>query len=250
MKTSNRILIIFCICIFLVPVSLFMAYSTMIRKGQYKLVSNIMADHNSGTFKPASVVKVIADGRDVICNIRQSDTLTYDYATPDRSDSVQVQNIGDTLLVRYINRKEDNRRVEEYVNQVIVNLKMPGVSNMIIDQGQINLLSMDTVHSQKLIADVSGSGILNLGGYVVDETQSVPPPALKLDQLIFESNNGNLKLGKGVHVRELTLQVAGKSQINLANGVRIDQVNGSISDSTSIVASWEALKSFQSLIIK
>lgn len=252
MKTSNRILLIFFINIFLIPLCLFMGYSTLIRKGQYTLMENHGRGGHSGTIKAAHTVKLLASERELICNVTYADSFYYDYDAPMLSDSMAIYSVADTIFIKYTGKykKEDDAIWAPL--PIVVDLKLSQLSNLIIEQGRVNILSLDTSQAQTVVADVYGSGILNLGEGIVagNDNGKTVKQSFKLDQLSFHANNGQLQVSEGMQVRSLSLQVRGNSAIQLDPGSHIDEITGFISDSTKVNANWQTIKTFQSLTDK
>ena len=248
MKTSNRILLIFFINIFLIPLCLFIGFSAQIRGGKYTREENRIYQDvvKTGTLKPAHTVKLMASERLLVCNVEYGDSLYYRYDTPYSEDSLSIVVSGDTLFVNYVGTIPDDilRQGQQPLN---VKLFLPQVSSFIVENGLVNVLSMDTTKTQTVLAEVTGGGVFNIGGPAIvsgenRSNEKHQKRQLLIDQLSFTSHNGRLELADSVKLRSLKLQVTGNSTIQLNKGVEVKEVSGSISDSTKIEGNWDVIK--------
>lgn len=246
MNTSNKILAGFFIVVFLVPVFIFMSFNSKIKKGEYKVVKNERYENpnfRSGTFKPYKVVKLISPpGMVLHCKLEYADSLYYNYDNSGSTDSIRIYNINDTVFVQYI--KLQGTADASLMNELSVNMRLPSVESLIIDNAEVHLMSLDTSGNKNLSVVIEGNGLLNIG--VPDEDESDKSNSVqrlyKLNQLSVETNNAQLALGKNINVQQLQLHFNGSSVLTIDDGAVIEEIQGNLSDSSSVKANWKYVK--------
>ena len=248
MNTSNKILTGFLIVIFLVPVFILLSFNSRIRNGQFTVVKNEQsngADFRSGYFKPYKVVKLVAPpGRALKCNLQYSDSLYYSYNINNSQDSIRVYNLADTLFIQYISRKaeKDNTDVNSD-NELYVEIKLPSVEQLVVNNAEATISDMNASITKYMQVEVSGTGLLNLGA--VDENDNDTTEnkiSFTIDQLSVKSANGELALGKNVHIGQLMIQADGTSTVTIKDGATIDEIQGNLSDSSTVNATWKYVR--------
>ena len=248
MNTSNKILTGFLIVIFLVPVFILLSFNSKIKSGQFTVIKNeqsIGANFRSGNFKPYKVVKLVSPpGRALKCNLQYADSLYYSYNINNSQDSIRVYNLADTLFIQYITRKaeKDNKDVHSD-NELYVEIKLPSVEQLVVNNAEATISDMNTSITKYMQVEVCGTGLLNLG--VVDENANDATEnkiSFTIDQLSVKSANGTMALGKNVHIGQLMIQADGTSAITIKDGATIDEIQGNLSDSSTVNASWKYVK--------
>jgi hypothetical protein len=249
MNTSNKILTGFFLLVFLVPVFVLLSFRSKIRSGQFTVVKNeqfISENFRSGNFQPYKVIKLVSpEGKALKCNLQYSDSLYYSYNTNDSRDSVRVYNLGDTLFIQYINKiaEKDNTDVYSH-DQLYVEVKLPSIEQLVVNNAEANIYGVNTGAAKNMMVEVYGTGLLNLGEITDGDngTTNLSTDFYTIDQLSFKSANGQISLGKNVHVANLTIHTEGTSVINIKEGASIDNIQGSLSDSSTVNASWKYVK--------
>ena len=250
MNTSNKILAGFFTIVFLVPVFMLIGFSKKIKNGQFMVVKRESyedANFRSGSFNSYKVIKLIAPpGRALKCNFQYSDSMYYSY-NMGSGDSIMVYNMADTVFVQYINPKrtqDANSMTELYVD-----MKLPAIENLIVENAEATIISMDTSGNKNLSVEILGTGVLNIG--VPEENKNDNDISLqtpyKLNQLSVKATHADLALGKNVNIRQLKLQGNGASVISIAEGAVIEEIQGNLSDSSSVKASWKYVKRLATL---
>ena len=248
MNTSNKILTGFLIVIFLFPVFILLSFDSKIRKGQFTVVKNeqyVSANFRSGNFKPYKVVKLLAPpGRALKCNLQYSDSLFYSYNINDSRDSISVYNLADTLFIQYISMttKKDNTDVNGD-NDLYVDVKLPTVEQLIVNNAVATISGINASVTKSMLVEVNGTGLLNLESMNEESDDTTERRfSYTIDQLSFKSVNGEMSLGKNVHIGQLMIQAEGSSTINIKEGAAIGDIQGSLSDSSTVNASWKYVK--------
>jgi hypothetical protein len=248
MKTSTRIIVIFFIIIFLIPVFMMMGFVSLVKKGEYTQEKSEASFQNGnfrqGTFKPFKVVKVKGSERfDMRCSFKTSSgsALRYNYTSPINRNMVDVFNSGDTLVIQVNEKLADEIRAEDEIAfrdlYFSVTVELPGVANLIVDHA--------TVHS----FGTAGPGFENLSAEVVNNGNLVLRDS-HLNTVNFKGNGGRLTVFKGMQVDQLNVETAGASGIELAPGSVVNNIQGTISDSTTLEANLNYIKKLGALGIK
>lgn len=257
MNTSNKILTGFFLLIFLVPVFVLLSFKSKIRSGQFTAVKNdqyISENFRSGNFQPYKVVKLVGPaGRALKCNLQYSDSLYYSYNMNDSRDSVRVYNLGDTLFIQYINKTATKDNTDVYSHdELYVEVKLPSVQQLVINNAEATISYMNTEVTNSMLVEVYGTGLLNLGSTNNNDDDdnnhlTESNGFYTINQLSLKSDNGEMSLGNNINVGQLTINAEGKSTINIKEGASIDNVQGNLSDSSTVNASWKYVKKLAGL---
>jgi hypothetical protein len=247
MNTSNKILTGFLIVIFLVPVFILLSFNSRIKNGQFTVVKNEQsngANFRNGNFKAYKVVKLVSPpGRALKCNLQYADSLYYSYNMNDSQDSIRVYNLADTLFIQYISKKAQKDNTDVYNdNELYVEVKLPSVEQLVINNAEAIISGMNASDTKNMLVEVYGTGLLNVGSIGEDDNDTTGKSPYTIDRLSFKSANGEMSLGKNVHVGQLMIQADGTSTINIKEGAAIDNIQGSLSDSSTVNASWKYVK--------
>jgi hypothetical protein len=248
MKTSNKILLGFLIVVFLVPVYVLMSFKSKIKNNEFKVVKGgpyNSSSFHSGTFKSYRVIKVVApEGTNMKTDLHFSDSLYYTYNNDGSRDSVRVYNQADTLFVEYTSvtaEKQDNNFYGS--NEIYTDIFLPSISHLIIKNAEVTIQPANSPTDSQVNIEVFGTGLINIGGDEesrIDNSQS--NAAYKLAGLSLQSMNGDIYLGKAVDIALLNLNTAGTTSVTIEEGAVIANIKGSLSDSSSVKASWKYLK--------
>lgn len=249
MKTSNKILLGLFIIVFLIPVFIIMSFRSMIKKGQFTVIKDqpYMNDNlRSGNLKPYKVIKLVApEGRMLKCNLKFSDSLYYRYYGNDGSgDSINIYNKADTLFVQYIKQSVKKGSDDDYNdNELQAELKLPSMEHIIMENAEATILSADTAKNNSMDIEVYGNGLFNMASTAenIDKRSETVSP-YKIGQLSVKSINGRIHLGKAAEIGQLNLAVNGNTSITIEDGATIGEMKGSLSDSSTVKASWKYVK--------
>lgn len=250
MKTSNKILAGFFIVVFLVPVFMLMSFNRQIKKGQFTVVKQEMyegADFRSGTFKPYKVIKIVGPaGRSMKCNLQYSDSLYYSYNNMDTQDSVMVYNAGDTVFIKYFS---PNATAQEN-STIHLNLKLPAIQNLVVENAEVTLDSPGAEANKDLAIEVNGTGLVNIGRTIDEndrEHQTVHEFPYQVNQLSLKMKEGEVVLGNKVNIGQLNLRLDGAAGLTINDGAAIGEMQGSLSEESSVKASWKYVKRLAAL---
>jgi len=248
MNTSNKILTGFLLVIFLVPVFVLLSFKSKIRSGQFTVVKNeqyISENFRSGNFKAYKVVKLVSPaGRALKCNLQYSDSLYYSYNVNDSRDSIRVYNLADTLFIQYINKtvQKDNTNVYSD-DELYVDVKLPSIEELVVNNAEVTISGVNTGVTKNMTVELYGTGFLKVGSSYVDvRNTSLGSTPYAIDQLLLRSANGEMSLGKNVHIGQMIIQAEGASVVNIEDGAEIDHIKGNLSDSSTVNASWKYVK--------
>lgn len=245
MKTSNKILTGFLVLIFLVPLLVLLSFKSKIRNGEFTTV-NSQAFHSpysrNGSFNPYKTVKVIGQaGNEFTVNIHRADTMSYNYHLYN-NDSVKVYNDGDILMIRLAGSPRESGDERDEIN---LDLKLPSLEHLIVENAEANVFFADSAKNME--AEIYGSGRLNFGDKRDNQGPSVAgKPAIRLPQLSIKSSGADLAIGQNLNVGLLKIETAGAATITIREGAVIDNIQGQLSDSSSVNANWKYVKKLQS----
>jgi hypothetical protein len=188
----------------------------------------------------------MASDRMLICNVEYGDSLYYSYDSPYAGDTLSVFVAHDTVYINY-KGNTPKKLFDQDPAPLRIKLRLPQVSNFIVENGRVNILSVDTTRVQTVSAEVNGGGVFNIGGPAISggdgqNKEKNRKMHLRLDQLKFIANNGRLELTDSVKLRSLQLQVSGTSMIQINYGVQVNEISGAVSDSTTINGTWDVIK--------
>jgi hypothetical protein len=240
MKTSNKILLAFIGCLFATPLLIAMDLHYKIKNKDFVVKTRNNTEFNrSGSFSHSRVIQIQSPEKGLLhCYLQPADQAAYSYTLSQYKDSVRIFNSNDTLYVKYVQNKDSLINVNNKTNE-------PD------DLRSVNVY-LDLLSFEKL--DVNGADI---------NIDSLPPAVDLLDiSMVFGSLvAGNIEDGKSLHIKEmhvkaadsdlqfgpkfsagtLKLNIYGLSELDLEKAT-IDEVSGSLSDSTKATASWKQLK--------
>ena len=250
MKTSNKILAGFFIVVFLVPVFMLMSFNSKIKKAQFTVVKHEIyegADFRSGNFKSYKVVKIVApSGRVMKCNLQYSDSLYYSYNKMETQDSIMVYNAGDTVFIKYIN---PNATTQEN-STIHLNLKLPAIQNLVVENAEVTFDSIGAEANKDIAIEIHGTGLVNIGRTIEEKNrdfETVHEFQYKVNQLSLKMKEGEIVLGSGADIGQLNLQVEGAAALTINDGATIGEMQGILSEKSSVKASWKYVKRLAAL---
>lgn len=248
MNTSNKILTGFLIVILLVPVFILLSFNSKIKSGQFTVVKNeqyMGADFRSGNFKPYKVVRLVApSGRALKCNLQYSDSLYYSYTMNDSRDSIRVYNLADTLFIQHISMATGKDNTGVYAdNYLSVDIKLPSIEQLIVNNAEATIQSKNFMGNKNWLVEINGTGILNVGEAAEDDKDTAENKvSFAIEQLSIMSTNGEVVFGSNVNIGQLILHAKGNSVVTIKEGAAFSDVQGSLSDSSTVNASWKYVK--------
>jgi hypothetical protein len=248
MMTSNKILIGFFTLVFLLPLFMFMTFKKQIKKGRFTEQSHNEFYGNKSHGKglaPYKAVKIISPINNVLsCVIRYTGKPGYSYSNFGQQDSVQVQAIGDTLLVKYLPAQlvKHGAAQSNSATEIFVTLTLPAVEYLLIDNAEVSIASTDTMAGKTLVADITNKGRLNIGTSSAPDEEPQKPatakPSYTTGHLSLTVHNATIAVKHQVHIEKLSISTTGQSTVNIKSDATIGTVEGRLSDETTVNASW------------
>jgi hypothetical protein len=168
----------------------------------------------------------------------------------DSRDSVRVYNLADTLFIQYFNKTAPKDNTDVYSHdELYVDIKLPSIEQLVVNNAEVTISNMNTEIAKSMLVEVYGTGLLNLGSTHNEDngTATENKDFYAIDHLSFKSANGEISLGKNVHISQLTIHTEGTSVVNIKEGAAIDNVQGNLSDSSTVNASWKYVKKLAAL---
>lgn len=172
MMTSNKILIGFCILVFLLPVFMFMSLKGKIKKGEF-VEQTVEEYYQMNNFKreldlskPIRVVKIISPVSKVLnCTIQYNENPGYSYSDFDETDSLRIIYIGDTLLVEYVVMQPDKEAVSKSNAHIVTDLKLSlsQLDYLFVNNAEVTMVDADTTTGKGVVVDVVNNGSVNFG---------------------------------------------------------------------------------------
>ncbi len=248
MKTSNKIISGFFIVVFLVPLFILLSFNSQVKKDQFTLVernNSSFQPTRKGSFAPFKVIKINAPSPVLTCTIRMADSLSYAYASIGQKDSIQIYNQVDTLFIQYINPEYkgsyDDYGASDATMRLHLKLSMPAIAQLIVNNAEVTMVAGT---DSPLLAEVYGAGKLNLGKAAGKEEIT---NSYRAGSVSIRAINGTVTVGDSATIRQLQLQTGGNTVVQINDNAAIDQVNGHLSDSTTVNGSWKIIKRLTAL---
>ena len=280
MKTSNRILLGFFTLVFATPIFLFMGFRNKINKGEFTVTRTLENNQKlyTGVIKPYKVVKVTGPEIPEVffCNIIPAALASLKYNNYGQydsmdSNSINLQQKGDTLLVKYVNAgRQGNGNItyqnyQEYMH-VNITLYLPVIQNIIVEGANVSIDSVSTAATAEIQIDLSKRAQLTLGrsgttttvnlteNHVHDRTDTITNHSFvnekstgQFNKLNIRGSNSQVSFGMHAWVKDLNLNMLGSSTVTVDDKSRIDQLTGFISDTASVKANWKNIRRLATL---
>lgn len=248
MKTSSKILTGFFIIVFLVPLAMFMSFKSKIKKGQYTLVRNDSFESinsRKGDLASFKVIKLVgAKGNNLKVNLSVANTPRYKYSVED-SDSLKIYYSADTVFIQSVSQAKKNQD-GYFRNNLHIDLSLPSLENIIVENADAFINSADSLAIQTVSVELKEKGLLRIGQSGENYPDN-PKSAIKIEQLSVKADGSKLFIGKNVSITKLKLHADGSSDITISDGATVNEVAGSLSDSSSVKANWKYLKQLTGL---
>ncbi|MEO7316256.1 MAG: hypothetical protein ABIW47_13795 [Ginsengibacter sp.] len=289
MKTSNKLLAAFFILVFAVPFLMLVGFKRAIKKQEFTIVPFDNQFTHKIEIKSYKFIKIVgpevpgypgwasAGGEHIFsCKIIPADSVSYSYFTgqPSAKDVLILEQIGDTLLVKYstVNAQSiDGDNTTYHFNPIQIDLFVPVLNNIIVENARVIIDSLKKNNQQDISFDLRNQANLQLGnlGYAQTnfgsgnmETDLNETKDSAFDSSYFRERSGKLlsvnikasdasfTVGPYAWINHLQLQINGRSKVNINNNSRIDQLNGFISDSSQVSADWKNIRRLAALTTK
>lgn len=249
MKTSSKILTGFFIIVFLVPVAMFMAFKRKIDKGQYTLVRNDSfqsMNSRKGDIASFKVIKLVgAKGNNLKVNLSVANKARYKYSV-DGGDSVKIYHSADTVFIQSVSEAKESQD-DHFQNDVWVDLSLPSLEGIVIDNAEAFINANDSSAINRVDIILNEKSLLSVGRQDENYSRNDSKAPLKIDQLAVKANGGRFFIGKNVSVSRLQLETNGSADVTISDGAMVNEVMGSLSDSSSVKANWKYLKQLTGL---
>lgn len=249
MKTSSKILTGFFIIVFLVPIAMVMAFKSKIKNGKYTLVRNDSfqsVNSRKGDLTSFKVIKLAGvKGNNLKVNLSEANTAHYKYSV-DGSDSVKVYHSADTVFIQSVGGAKNNQD-DYFQNEVWVDLSLPSLENIIVDDAEVFINANDSSAVNRVEIVLNEKSLLSIGRREENYSRNDSEAPIKIDQLAVKANGSRFFIGKNVSVSRLQLATNGSADVTISDEAMINEVTGSLSDSSSVKANWKYLKKLTGL---
>ncbi|WP_276502856.1 hypothetical protein [Terrimonas pollutisoli] len=248
MKTSSKILTGFFIIVFLVPIAMFMSFKSKIKKGQYTLVRNDSfqsINSRKGDIASFKVIKLVgAKGNNLKVNLSVANTACYKYSV-DGSDSVKIYHSADTVFIQSVGEAKESQD-DHFQNDVWVDLSLPSLEGIVVDNAEAFINANDSSAFNRVDIILNENSLLSIGRHE-NYSRNDSEASLKIDQLAVKANGSRFFIGKNVSVSRVQLETNGSADVTISDGAMVNEVMGSLSDSSSVKANWKYLKQLTGL---
>lgn len=259
MKTSNKILLAFLIIVFATPVFIFMSFRTKIKKGEFTVTETYNNKYShTGVVAPFKVVKVEGLGTPGVlsCHLIPADSSWYAYNNYSNTDSIKVEQQGDTLVLKYIDgdvQVNNGTVVRTEQIHLKIDLYAPVLNNIVVDGASVHLDTVNAFLAGEMHFDLRNNAHLSLGtnGQVittqVNGSTIIQNSSALFNKLIINASSSRVELGQFAKINDLHMQLQGTSTVSVHNNSQIDQLNGFLSDSSTVEANWKNVRRLAAL---
>jgi hypothetical protein len=264
MKTSNQLFIAFLLLVFATPLLLALNLKNKIKNQEY--VQLINAGNNSGdgnihgSFGSYKVLKLVSPVKGVFaCRLRPSKTASYDYRNylytgdpntypEDSKDKVRIYNSADTLYMEYIPHSSKSNQANNtnfWVN-IEVNANLPSFEKLEIKGATAIIDSLpDALQSMEITLLDGGQLKMGEGGskeeMVTPTEKTLTRISCKVADLAVHATGSEVSFGPYFLATHLQLNMSGASTLSVKEAI-INKVDGILSDSITVNASWKYLR--------
>lgn len=248
MKTSNKLLLGGLIVALLIPVFMFLSFKKSVEQQQgYHIIKDNDGFVVTKRLTRQPKVLKIKGTNSFLCNISFSSTASYQYFN--YNDSIQVQELGDTLLLSYGTspiRLENERRPISHFALTIS--KIPTIiaeeAAVVINEFNIDtnsVLDISLTREAKLSLGTSGQPEL-LTDTIIEKKNTYFKSRINyqtslFDKLRINAMSSDINIGPYAGIRSLDLTLKGDSRITIAPTASVRQLKGSLSDRSLFAAS-------------
>jgi hypothetical protein len=192
----------------------------------------------------------------LFCHLIPADSSWYaynNYSNVD-SDSIKVEQLGDTLVLKYIDAdvQVNNGTVRSEQIHLSIDLHAPAFNNIVVEGATVGIDSVNSTLSA-IHFDLRNNAHLSLGtnGQVkttqVNQTTVTEMSSALFNKLIINASSSRVELGQFAKINDLHMQLQGTSTVSVHNNSQIDQLNGFLSDSSTVEANWKNVRRLAAL---
>lgn len=238
MKTSNKLLIALVLLIFSVPLILMMGFKSAVKHNRYVVKSdNGYEVSESKEVKSFAAIKfngvIESNATRLTAFIRYGDKYSYlmrnyDPANPEegRTDSCRIRVVDDTLLIEYTPRLLDKVNETNYSYGIEIDITVPhsvpviaNATNISIDSSAAALGAMNFELS---------AGSLDIKS-LAKERKSQP---VVFQAIAVNAHHASINIDDQIKIKNLKVDLNGRSDINFRESTSIDTISGHISDAS------------------
>ena len=258
MKTSNKLLIAFLLVAFLSSFVLFFSFKKAIKENRFTYEN--YGQDNKETYKlaPYKYVKIISPSPDANlfkCNIFPSAEAKYMIPDYFPKKYFSANNQGDTLVLKYEIPLDKNGIQTNRLQGLSLDLYLPNMENLYVFGVGITIDSVDVSANPLINIWLSDNAGLTLGRggrrevfiATINNKNAAKLPTtedfygagvapIQLGSFNIQANNSKIYLGHYSSIKNLQINTANESEINIEAGTRIDTLRGSISAQTTLNA--------------
>lgn len=252
MKTSNKILLAFLILVFATPLFLLVSFRNKITKGEFTVLAPSNQYMHAGTLTPFKVVKIVGLGSPGVlsCHLIPADSSWYAYNNYNNTDSIKVEQQGDTLLLKYVDTDVQVNKGTVRSEQVHlrIDLHAPAINNVVVEGASVVIDSLNAAHNPEIYVSLHDQADLLLGtSSQVKKTTSAETSSALFNKVVIKASSSSIKLGQFAKINDLHLWLQGPSSVNIHNNSHIKQLDGYLSDSSTVEASWKNIRRLAAL---
>jgi hypothetical protein len=256
MKTSNKLLILLLVLLFLIPLMTVMGFKAAIKNNQY-VVKNTYGNNVSDfkDLRPFKVIKMDGDSRDKLlkCNIRYGDKYGYKFNNYDpqrleegRSDSCNVGLAGDTLVVSYGIRANEALKANNYYYGVEVEITIPETMPIVASAAMVNMDS-SAARFSSLNFSLTGNTLLNIVNANSRRAENADIHKAVFPKIVIDATSSQIDLNENSAVKNLQVSLKEQSRLNINEKTAVDTLSGSISDESVINVPYKFVQQLKPL---
>ncbi|MGE9311731.1 hypothetical protein ACLOAU_08795 [Niabella sp. CJ426] len=264
MKTSNKLLIGLVLLLFSLPLILMMGFKAAVKNNHYVVRSNTGYEVSEPKeVKAFTAIKLngnVPASNDIglRTNIIYGEKFGYsinnyneNHPEEGRIDSCRISWAGDTIVVNYDLKAFDKINSSNYFNGVEIDITIPHAVPVIAN-GATVIVNIDTsaVALGAMSFQLSNGAILNVERLSADQWGRMDDQSLKkfiklqtlFSDITINANNASIKIADQVNIKNLKLNLNGKSTVNFSEAVAIDTLSGHISEASFFNAPYRFSK--------
>lgn len=249
MKTSNKILLGLVAFVFLSPLVMAKILKGVVERNEYVVEKVPEAqDEPAESFKmPAgkySVVKFTGTPAYVHFHLRWRDSASFGYLynTDHKSDRPDLICANDTLFVNYkvIPDSVVTGNSREYIyQQRQLSMNVTNEVQSIVSEGPHVTIDEPVVLMNPLMISLRNYSKLNITSFVGDKEG-------EFQTVKINSEESSVSINTAARIPVLDLNMTGRGDLDIGEGVYIKSLKGRIGDSISVSGNWRLLKGLSS----
>jgi hypothetical protein len=261
MKTSNKLLIGLVLLLFSLPLILMMGFKAAVKNNHYVVRSNTGYEVSEPKeVKAFTAIKLNGvpynDEFGLKTNIKYGDKFSYfiknyDMDNPEkgRTDNLRVSLAGDTLVVDYSFKAVVKVNEPSFFYGVEIDITLPRAVPVIasgttiaIDSSAVALGAMNFQLANQASLYADGVKIIQQQETGDPSSGKVVPYQTVFPAFTIDANNAFIRIGDHVNIKNLKVNLNGKSTINFSEAVAIDTLSGHISEASVFNAPYRFSK--------